>query len=206
MLIVFGADIIINNDITTSERLLTNPTDIIGKVNNTYLTVIALLFILVASLSTNLIANYVPSQNTLLNFLPKQLNLNTSGLLIIFLGLLISSFWLPILSQIGILSFLDTLGAFFGPIFGLIIADYYFVKKSKIISKDIFSSKKGSQYLYSNGWNIKAIYSIIIGFIFSASTIWNPNLNFLQSFLWILGAVVTFFTYYLLASVIKKNE
>ena len=206
LLIVFGADIIINKDITTSERLLTNPTDIIGKVNNTYLTVIALLFILVASLSTNLIANYVPSQNTLLNFLPKQLNLNTSGLLIIFLGLLISSFWLPILSQIGILSFLDTLGAFFGPIFGLIIADYYFVKKSKIISKDIFSSKKGSQYLYSNGWNIKAIYSIIIGFIFSASTIWNPGLNFLQSFLWILGAVVTFFTYYLLASVIKKNE
>ena len=83
-----------------AERFLTNPTDIIGKIDNTYLTVISLFFIVVASLSTNLIANYIPSQNTLLNFVPKNLNLKSSGLLIILLGLLISVFWLPILSQI----------------------------------------------------------------------------------------------------------
>ena len=195
-----------NKNLTTSERLLTNPTDIIGKINNTYLTVIALLFILVASLSTNLIANYIPSQNTLLNFLPKQLNLNTSGFIIILFGLIISIFWLPVLSQIGVLSILDTIGAFFGPIAGLLIADYYLIKKGKIINRDIFSSTKDSQYLYSNGWHIKAFYSIFIGFIFSAAAIWNPNLNFMQSFLWISGAFITFITYYLLASVIKKNE
>ena len=206
LLIVFGADIVINKDLITSEKLLTNPTDIIGKINNNYLTVVALLFILVASLSTNLIANYIPSQNTLLNFLPKQLNLNTSGLLIVIFGLLVATFWLPVLSQIGILSFLDTLGAFFGPIFGLIIADYYLIKKSKVINKDIFSSRKGSKYLYSNGWNIKGVYSIFIGFIFAGSTIWNPNLNFLQSFLWIEGAFVTYVTYYLMASIVSKNE
>ncbi len=205
LLITIGADVVINKDLTSAERLLTNPTDIIGKINNTYLTVFALLFILVASLSTNLIANYIPSQNTLLNFLPKQLNLSSSGLIIVLFGLIIAIFWLPLLSQIGILSILDTFGAFFGPISGLIIADYYIIKKQNIINKDIFSSSKSSQYLYSNGWNIKAMYSILIGFIFSASAIWNINLNFLQSFLWIIGAVMTFLTYYLLATVIKKN-
>ena len=51
-----------------------------------------------ASLSTNLIANYIPSQNTLLNFLPKNLNLKSSGFIIIILGLLIGIFWLPILA------------------------------------------------------------------------------------------------------------
>ncbi len=205
LFIVIGADIIINKDLTTAERLLTNPTDIIGKINNTYLTIVALVFILVASLSTNLIANYIPSQNALLNFLPKQLNLKTSGFIIILLGLLIATFWLPVLSQIGVLSFLDTLGAFFGPISGLIIADYYIIKKSLIINKDIFSSKNKSEYFYSKGWNIKAFYSIFIGFIFSASTIWNPSLNFMQSFLWILGAIVTFSTYYLIATTKTKK-
>ena len=205
LFITLGSDIIINKNLTTAERILTNPTDIIGKIDNTYLTVFALLFILVASLSTNLIANYIPSQNTLLNFLPKQLNLNSSGFIIIIFGLVVASFWLPVLSQIGILSILDTLGAFFGPISGLIVADYYIVKKKKIINKDIFKSKN-SNYLYSNGWHIKAIYSILIGFIFSASTIWNPNLNFLQSFLWIFGAFITFITYYLLSSTLSKNE
>ena len=199
LLIVIGADIILNNGLTKSEKLLTNPTDIIGKFNNTYLTVTALLFILVASLSTNLIANYIPTQNALLNFLPKQLNLKSSGFIIIFIGFFIGLFWLPVLSQIGILSFLDTVGAFFGPMFGLMIADYYAIKKKNIVNKDIFSSKPDSTYIYSNGWHYKAIYSVIIGFIFSASTIWNVDLRFLQSYSWIIGAFITYITYYLLA-------
>ena len=48
------------------ERILTNPTDIIGKIDNTELSVIVLIFIIFSSISTNLIANYVPAQNTLI--------------------------------------------------------------------------------------------------------------------------------------------
>ena len=55
-------------------------------------------------------------------------------------------------------------------------------------------------YYYSNGWQIKALYSISIGFIFSASTIWNVNLQFLETFSWIIGAITSFIIYYLLAS------
>ena len=200
VLITLGADIILNSNLTEAGKLLTNPTDIIGKFNNTYLTVVALFFILVASMSTNLIANYIPSQNTLLNFLPNKLTLKSSGFIIFFISLFIAVFWLPLLSQIGILSFVDTIGAFFGPIFGLMICDYYLIKKKIIVNKDIFSSKPESSYMYSNGWHIKAVYSVLIGFLFSASTIWNIDLRFLQSYSWIIGAFMTYSTYYLLAS------
>ena len=200
ILLTIGADIIINSNVTQVERFLTNPTDIIGKIDNTYLTIISLFFIIVASSSTNLIANYIPSQNALINFLPRNLNLKSSGSLIIFFGLLISIFWLPILSQIGILSIIDTIGSFFGPLFGLIVCDYYFIKKGKIVNKDIFSSNPESSYVYSNGWHYKAIYAVVIGFIFASSTIWNLNMHFLQTFSWLIGAFVSFVTYYLLAS------
>ena len=200
VLITLGADTILNKNLTEAGKLLTNPTDIIGKFNNTYLTIVALFFILVASMSTNLIANYIPSQNTLLNFLPNKLTLKSSGFIIFFISLFIAVFWLPLLSQIGILSFVDTIGAFFGPIFGLMICDYYLVKKRIIVNKDIFSSKPESCYMYSNGWHIKAVYSVLIGFLFSASTIWNIDLRFLQSYSWMIGAFVTYITYYLLAS------
>ena len=200
VLITLGADTILNKNLTEAGKLLTNPTDIIGKFNNTYLTIVALFFILVASMSTNLIANYIPSQNTLLNFLPDKLTLKSSGFIIFFISLFIAIFWLPLLSQIGILSFVDTIGAFFGPIFGLMICDYYSVKKRIIVNKDIFSSKPESSYMYSNGWHIKAVYSVLIGFIFSASTIWNIDLRFLQSYSWIIGAFITYISYYLLAS------
>mgnify|MGYP003323406833 CR=1 FL=1 len=150
--------------------------------------------------STNLIANYVPSQNTLLNFFPQSLNLKSSGIIILILGFLIGIFWVPVLSQIGILSFVDTIGAFFGPISGIMIADYYLIRNKHISNKDIFSSISGSSYFYSNGWQIKGIYALFIGFIFSAATIWNSDLIFLHSFSWLIGAFVSWITYYLLAS------
>ena len=55
-----------------------------------------------------------------------------------------------------------------------------------------------TEYVYSGGWNYKAIYSLIVGFIFSASTMWNVNLNHLESLGWIIGAFVSFTLYSLL--------
>ena len=84
------------------------------------MSIIVLFFILFASASTNLIANYVPSQNALLNFFPKALNLKSSGKIIAVIGFFNRNFLdSHVLSQIGILSFVDTVGSFFGPIFGI---------------------------------------------------------------------------------------
>ena len=197
--IVVGSDTFLNQKFEDLDRIFTNPTDIIGKFDNIQITIIALFFIVVASASTNLVANFIPSQYSLINFFPSKLTLKSASYVISIIGLLIGVFWLTVLSQIGILSFIDTFGSFFGPIFGLIIADFYFVKQSNLSNKDIYSLEAESIYYYSGGWHIKAIYSLILGFIFSASTIWNPNLMFLQSYAWIFGAFISSITYYLLA-------
>ena len=107
---------------------------------------------------------------------------------------------LQILSQVGVLAYIDTISSFFGPVFGIMITDYYLIKRQNISNKDIFSSATKSSYYYYNGWQIKGLYSLLIGFIFSASTIWNPELRFLQSFSWVIGAFFASVTYYLLAS------
>ena len=200
VLIVMGSDIILKNNHTEINRILTNPTDIIGKFNNTFLTIIVIFFILFASASTNLIANYIPTQNSLLNFLPKNLNIKNTSIIIAIIGLFVGASWTPLLSQIGILSIVDTIGSFFGPIFGIIITDYYIINKSKINNKDLYSSSDDGSYFFSDGWHIRGIYALVIGFIFSASTIWNLNLNFLQSYSWLIGALMSSITYYLLVS------
>ncbi len=198
--LVLGSSVFFEKNLIAVDRILTNPTDIIGKFDNTLLTFIALLFILVASTSTNLIANYIPSQNSIINFFPNRSSLRSSGIIIILLGFIFAVFWDPILSKIGILSFVDTLGSFFGPIAGVMLIDYYVIKNKKVINKDIFSSNKDGAYHYSGGWQIKAIYSLFIGFIFASATIWNAELRFLQPFSWIIGVVFSSITYYLLAS------
>jgi len=200
ILIVLGADIILNKNLENMERILTNPTDIIGKFDNIYLTVLVLFFILFASSSTNLIANYIPTRNSLLNLYPNNLNIKSSAFIIAIIGSLVGIFWIPLLSQIGILSFINTVASFFGPIAGVMLIDYYVIKKKKLINKDIFSSSVTAAYYYSGGWHIKGIYSIFIGFIFASATIWNVNLMFLQPFSWIIGAIASSLTYYFLAS------
>ena len=178
--------------------IFTNPTDIIGKLDNLFITNLVLIFIIIASASTNLIANFIPSQYTLINLIPSFLTLKSSSYIIAFLGFLIGIFWLTYFSQIGVLSLIDTFGAFFGPLFGIMVCDFYFVKKENLVNKDIYSLERDGAYHYSGGWHIKGVYSLFLGFIFSASTIWNPNLMFLQSYYWIIGALVSSLIYYLL--------
>ena len=197
--IVTGSDVFLNQKFSDMDRIFTNPTDIIGKFDNMQITIIVLFFIIVASASTNLAANYIPSQYSLINFAPSKLSLKSASYVISSLGLLIAIFWLTVLSQIGILSFIDTFSAFFGPLFGVMAADYYLIKNQELSNKDLYSLDRESAYYYSGGWHIKGVYSLIIGFIFSASTIWNTSLMFLQSYAWIIGAFVAWITYYLLA-------
>ena len=199
LFIVTGVDAVLKQDPENLSRILTNPTDIIGKLNNLLITNMVLIFIIIASASTNLVANFIPSQYTLINFIPSSISLKGASYTIGFIGFLFGIFWLIFLSQIGILSIIDTLGAFFGPLFGLMICDFYVIKKSNLNNKDIYSLEKNGSYYYSGGWHLKAVYSLVLGFIFSASTIWNSNLMFLQSYSWIIGAFIAALVYYLLA-------
>ena len=197
--IITGVDSFLNNDPQNLSKIFTNPTDMIGKLNNLLVTIIALIFIIIASISTNLIANFIPSQYSVINFIPSSLSLKSSSIIISLFGITIAIFWLTVLSQIGILSIIDTFGAFFGPLFGVMVVDFYFIKKGNLINKDIHSLEANGAYFFSGGWHIKGIYSLILGFIFSASTIWNSSLMFLQPYAWIIGAFVGAVIYYLLA-------
>ena len=197
--IVVGSDIFLNQKFEDINQIFTNPTDIIGKFDNLQITVVVLFFIIVASISTNLVANFIPSQYSLINFMPNNLTLKSSSYTISAIGFVVGIFWLTLLSQIGILSFIDTFASFFGPIVGVVIIDFYLIKDADLSNKDLYSIENKSIYYYSKGWHIKAVYSVSLGFIFSASTIWNLNMMFLQSYAWIIGLIISSVTYYLLA-------
>ena len=75
LFIVTGVDAVLKQDPENLSRILTNPTDIIGKLNNLLITNMVLIFIIIASASTNLVANFIPSQYTLINFIPSSISL-----------------------------------------------------------------------------------------------------------------------------------
>ena len=77
LFIVSGVDAYLKQDPENLSRILTNPTDIIGKLDNLLITNLALIFIIIASASTNLITNFIPSQYTLINFIPSSLSIKS---------------------------------------------------------------------------------------------------------------------------------
>ena len=72
LFIVAGVDSFLKQNPENISRILTNPTDIIGKLINLLITNLVLIFIIIASTSTNLIANFIPSQYALINLIPSN--------------------------------------------------------------------------------------------------------------------------------------
>ena len=197
--ITLGVDIIFNKQLVKLDRILTNPTDIVRQIDQIYLTILVLIFVIISSAGTNLIVNYIPSSYSLINFIPNKISIKSCGFTISILGFAIGGLWVSIISKIGLLSIIDTIGAFFGPLFGIMIVDYYLIKKQSYNPKDLFSSDPNGRYFYSKGWNLKALYALFIAFVFSAVTIWNQDFTHLQSYAWFIGAFMGGLMYFLLS-------
>ena len=92
------------------------------------------------------------------------------------------------ISEIGISGFVNTLGAILAPVYGVMITDYYLVKKEQVDIQQLFSSDPNGAYYYDNGWNKKAIIAFGLGGIFSISSVWVPALQFLSGYAWLIAA------------------
>ncbi|MDN3721172.1 cytosine permease [Roseibium salinum] len=76
------------------------------------------------------------------------------------------------------------------PLYGILVADYYLVRKQVIDVDDLFSSDPAGSYYYNNGWNMKAILAFAAAALFSVATVWVPALADLSGYGWVIGAVL----------------
>ena len=86
--------------------------------------------------------------------------------------------------------FVNTLGAILAPVYGIMIIDYYIIKKEKIDVNSLFSGQSGGKYYYNGGRNTKAFIAWTIAGIFSVATVWHPSLSALGGYAWIIGAAL----------------
>ncbi len=177
---------------------LTNPTDIIGRVDSLPLTLLAAVMFFAATVGINLVANFIPPAYDLANLMPSKINFRIGGLITSGFALVIGGLWVSTISQIGIFNFVNTLGAILAPVYGLMIVDYYMVKNGSLDVQQLFSASEDGMYFYDNGWNRKALIAFALPAIFSVATVWMPALGFLSGFSWVIGAVLGGALYYLI--------
>jgi NCS1 family nucleobase:cation symporter-1 len=175
---------------------LTNPTEMVARVGNLGLTIIAAFAFFAATIGINMVANFIPPAYDLANLIPSKINFRTGGLITSIVGFVIGAFWVSFISQVGMFPFVNTLGAILAPVYGIMIVDYYVIKKQRLDVNQLFSSKKGGKYYYNDGWNQKAFVAWAIAGVFSVSTVWAGKwgLTLLAQipggFAWIIGAAL----------------
>ncbi|MEH6477772.1 MAG: NCS1 family nucleobase:cation symporter-1 [Sneathiella sp.] len=169
---------------------LTNPTDIIERVDSLPLTILAALMFFAATVGINLVANFIPPAYDLANLMPSKINFRMGGLITSGFALIIGGLWVSTISQIGIFNFVNTLGAILAPVYGIMIVDYYMIKNGKLDIQALFSADPSGEYFYDNGWNKKAMLAFVLPGLFSVATVWVPALQFLSGFAWVIGAAL----------------
>ena len=137
-----------------------------------------------------MVANFVPPAYDLANLVPSKISFRLGGLITAVVGFLIGGLWVAVISNIGMFPFVNTLGAILAPVYGIMITDYYIIKKETIDINELFSAEPGGAYYYDGGWNRKAFIAWGIAGIFSVTTVWHPTLSILGGYAWIIGAAL----------------
>ena len=152
-----------------------SPTDMVAKVDNLLLTIIAAFAFFAATVGINMVANFVPPAYDLANLIPSKINFRMGGLITAVFGFIIGGLWVSTITKMGLFPFVNTLGAILAPVFGIMITDYYIIKKQKIDVDDLFSDSKSGKYHYNDGFNGKGMLAWVLSGYIAVGTVW-PNI------------------------------
>ncbi|MCL5942700.1 MAG: NCS1 family nucleobase:cation symporter-1 [Actinobacteria bacterium] len=175
---------------------LWDPVAVLSKFENPLVIVFGMFWLAVATLSTNIAANVVSPANDFQNLWPRKINFVIGGIITSIIGIVIMP-W-KLLSDYGayIFNWLGTYGGLLGPIAGIMICDYYLIRKGKLDVHDLYV--RGGEYEYSGGFNWKAIGAFVIGAGITLIGKWVDSVKWLADYSWFIGFAIGFVLYWVL--------
>jgi NCS1 family nucleobase:cation symporter-1 len=156
--------------------------------------VISLLAILLATLNVNIGANVVSPANDFSNCWPRRISFKTGGLITCFMGIVMMPWKLLANHKTFIFGWLGGYAAFLGPVAGIMICDYFVIRKTILLVDDLYL--RGGFYEFSRGFNWRAVWALLIGAGVALVGLAAPPLRFLYDYSWFVGFAVSFAAYY----------
>ncbi|MBN3056863.1 NCS1 family nucleobase:cation symporter-1 [Pectobacterium brasiliense] len=168
-------------------RMITDPIETVSHIDSGFAVALGVLTMIIATIGINIVANFVSSAFDFSNCSPQRISFRTGGM-IAAVGSVLLTPWNLFNSPELIHYTLDVLGAFIGPLFGILLMDFYVIKGGKVYVDDLFDATPKGKYWYRNGFNPNAIMALIpavtIGLIITFTPQWRDAANFS----WFIGA------------------
>ncbi|WCO00432.1 NCS1 family nucleobase:cation symporter-1 [Psychroserpens ponticola] len=187
------AAIINFDDILIANDAPWDPIALLAKFDSVWVVVIAQIFMIIATLSTNIAANVIAPANAFSNLFPKKISFRGGGFITGIIGILIFP-WKLLYEIQGLL--IDV-SAVLGPVLAILVCDYYLIRKKQIQIADLY--KENGIYSYGkSGINKAAMISLFIGAFVAIGGKWIPAMSSLYAISWFSGFIVSFVLYYVL--------
>ncbi|HTS77169.1 MAG TPA: NCS1 family nucleobase:cation symporter-1, partial [Bryobacteraceae bacterium] len=165
-----------------------DPVVLLGRFNRPLVALIALVALMMATLNTNVAANVVSPSNDFSNLNPRRISFRTGGLITGVVGVLLMPWKLLGDFSAYIFGWLVGYSGLLGPIAGIMIADYFVLRKCKLDTASLYES--GGIYAYSSGFNWKAIGALAAGITVALCGLVFPPLRWLYDYAWFVGFLV----------------
>ena len=179
-----------------------DPSTLVASFSSPVVVVVGLLGIGIATLSTNIAANVVSPANDFSNLAPRRISYKLGGYITAGIGVVIMPWHL---TNNYVFGWLGGYGALLGPICGILVFDYWWLRKRKLVVEDLY--RRGGIYEYAGGWNWAAVVATVLGvlpnlpgFLHAVGVVSSVPAIFddLYGFSWFIGFAVGTFVYALM--------
>ncbi|NUR88747.1 MAG: NCS1 family nucleobase:cation symporter-1 [Nonomuraea sp.] len=184
--------------ITVFGDTVTEPAQIIARVPNTFVLVLGALLFAGATIGVNIVANFVSPAYDLANVAPRYIDFRRGGIISSVVAVAVLP-WNLYSNPDVIIYFLGALGAFLGPLFGVIMVDYWLVRRGAVNVPDLYSAEPGGDYHYRRGWNPRALWAFIPSAAVTAVIALVPFFSGVAPFSWFIGVGLSAALYYRIA-------
>jgi nucleobase:cation symporter-1, NCS1 family len=171
-----------------------DPVQLLSRFHSPVAVVISLLAILLATLNVNIGANVVSPANDFSNLWPRRISFRTGGVITCLTGIALMPWKLLADYRTFILGWLGGYAAFLGPVAGIMICDYFIVRR-RILQVDDLYLRRGI-YEYSAGFNWRAMVALGLGAGTALCGLEIPSLRTVYDYSWFVGFVISFIAYY----------
>jgi len=184
-----------------------DPVQLAGRFDSKILVSIAMIAVAISTLATNIAANIVSPANDFSNLAPQKINFRIGGYMTGIIGVLIFPWKLIALPNSYIFTWLGGYASLLGPIGGILIVDYYFIRRQNLNAEDLY--KNTGLYSYKKGFNSTAIIALLCGvvpnipgFLLQIKVISNDLfpawVSGLYHFSWFIGFLISGISYMLI--------
>ena len=140
-------------------KAISDPVQLLQKFPSVAVLVFGTIVIFLAQLSTNMAANVVSPSNDFSNLNPRKISYVAGGLITAVIGVLMMP-WKLLEGQAYIFTWLIGYGGLMGAIAGIMICDYWILRRAHLDLAALFDV--GGIYSYGNGWNWRALVALVV--------------------------------------------